>query len=50
MNWRVTWKSLDGKKITGNKNELVACAFSSMENNVMPVRTPFEVEEDLKKE
>ena len=38
-----------GLKISGNKNELVAGVFSAMEN-VMPVKTAVEVEEDLKKE
>ena len=36
-------------KILGNKNELVARFFSAMNNNVMPVKTAVEVEEDLKK-
>ena len=39
-----------GLKISGNKNELVARVFSAMENNVLPVKTDAEVEEDLKKE
>ena len=38
-----------GLKILGNKNELVARFFSAMNNNVMPVKTAVEVEEDLKK-
>ena len=32
-----------GLKITGNKNELFARAFSAMENNVMPVKTAAEL-------
>ena len=39
-----------GLKISGNKNELVARVFSAIENNVMPVKTAVEIEEDLKKE
>ena len=39
-----------GLKISGNKNELVTRVFSAMEDNVMPVNTDVEVEEDLKKE
>ena len=39
-----------GLKISGNKNELVAPVFSAIENNVMPVKTAVEVEEDSKKE
>ena len=39
-----------GLKISGNKNELVARVFSAMENNVMPVKTAVEVDEDLKTE
>ena len=38
-----------GLKILGNKNELVARVFSAMEN-VMPVKTAVEVEEDLERE
>ena len=38
-----------GLKTSGNKNELVACFFSAMEN-VMPVKTAVKVEENLKKE
>ena len=38
-----------GLKISGNKNELVVRVFSAMNNNVMPVKTAVEVEEDLKK-
>ena len=38
-----------GLKISGNKNELVAGVFSAIEN-VMPVKTAVELEEDLKKE
>ena len=38
-----------GLKISGNKNELFARVFSAMENNIMPVKTAVEVEEDLKK-
>ena len=34
-------------EISGNKNELVSCFFSAKEN-VMPVKTAVEVEEDLK--
>ena len=37
-------------KISGSKNELVARVFSAMKNNVMPVKTAVEAEEDLKKE
>ena len=36
-------------EIPDNKNELVARVFSAMEN-VMPVKTVVEVEEDFKKE
>ena len=39
-----------GLKISGNKNELVARVFSAIENNVLPVKTAVEVEEDLEKE
>ena len=39
-----------GLKISANKNELVARIFSTMENNVMPVKTAAEVEENLTKE
>ena len=35
-------------KISGNKNELVSCAFSTAEN-VVPVKTAVEVEKDLKR-
>ena len=28
-----------GLEISGNKNELVACVFSAIENNVLPVKT-----------
>ena len=38
-----------GLKTSGNKNELVAPVFCSMENNVMPVKTDVDVEENLKK-
>ena len=38
-----------GLKLSGNKNELFARFFSAMENNIMPVKTAVEVEEDLKK-
>ena len=38
-----------GLKLSGNKNELFARFFSTMENNIMPVKTTVEVEEDLKK-
>ena len=34
---------VQGLKISGNKNELVAHVFSAMENNVMPVKTAVEV-------
>ena len=37
-----------GLKMSGYKNELVGRVFSAMEN-VMPVKTALEVEEDLKK-
>ena len=37
-------------KISGNKNELLACIFSFMEKHVMPVKTIVEVKKDLKKE
>ena len=33
-----------GLKILGNKNELVARAFSAMEDNVMSVKTAVEVD------
>ena len=39
-----------GLKISGNRTELVDRVFSAKENNVMPVKTAVEVEEDLKKE
>ena len=35
-----------GMKISGKKNELFACVFSAMENNVMPVKTAVKLEED----
>ena len=39
-----------GLKISGNKNELVACVFPAVEKNVLLVKTAVEVEENLKKE
>ena len=39
-----------GLKISGNKYQLVARLFSAIENNVMPVKTAVQVEEDWKKE
>ena len=47
---QVNYLKVRGPKISGNKNELVARVFSAMENNVMPVKTAVEVEEDLEKE
>ena len=41
---------VQGLKLSGNKNELVARVFSAMKNNVVPVRTAVEVEKDFKKE
>ena len=35
-----------GLKISGNKYQLVARLFSAIENNVMPVKTAVQVEED----
>ena len=43
---QVNYLKVRGPKISGNKNELVARVFSAMENNVMPVKTAVEVEED----
>ena len=39
-----------GMKISGKKNELFACVFSAMKNNVMPMKTAVKLEEDWKKE
>ena len=35
-----------GLKISGSKYQLVAHLFSAIENNVMPVKTAVQVEED----
>ena len=39
-----------GLKVSGRKNELVARVFAASENGVKPIKTPVEVEADLKTE
>ena len=48
MNELKNYLEVRGLKISGNKNELMLVFFSARENNVKPVKTAVEVEEDLK--
>ena len=47
MNWTITWKFVDWKY---QATKLVARVFCAIENNVIPVKTVVEVEEELKKD
>ena len=48
MNELKNYLEVRGLKISGNKNEFMLVFFSARENNVKPVKTAVEVEEDLK--
>ena len=50
LNELKNYLKIRGLKTLGKKNELVARVFSAMENNIIPMKTAVEVEEDLKKE